>query len=249
MELMEAIDARISCRSYQDRPMDDALFARLKDYIAELNSESGLNFQLYGPREGGQPAIEMNDKMFAGPVYCYAALVAPDDAVSGEKVGYYGEKLVLFATQLGLGTCWVASTYDAASTRADVAEGERLWEVVPLGHATEKTPLKQRMIRSGIRKSDKKPAALVESDIPFDDLPVWLKAGIDAVIAGPSAVNGQPVVFSYRNGRVSADLPKYKRIIEYNDLGIAKLHFQIAASAHGVDGTWDWGVGGQFNFA
>ena len=59
------------------------------------NAESGLRFRLYGPRAEGQNAISMSAAMFAGPAYCYAALAAPADPLSGEKKGYYGEKLVL----------------------------------------------------------------------------------------------------------------------------------------------------------
>ncbi|MBO4365779.1 MAG: hypothetical protein J5804_05755 [Eggerthellaceae bacterium] len=248
MDLMEAIQKRYSCRAYADRPLHQEAYDKIARFIDELNEEAGLRFQLFGPREGGTSAIDMSDAMFTGTVPCYAALVAPDDPTSGDKVGYHGEKLVLFATQLGLDTCWVASTHDAKTVRVNLEPGDVLWDVIPIGFAMDKTPMKQQLIRAGLRKRDKKPQALVASEIPYDQLPEWFRAGIDSVILGPSAVNGQPVVFGYHDGCVTADLPHFKRKVEYNDLGIAKLHFQIAAAAHGVDGTWEWGLGGQFRY-
>ena len=246
MNAMEAIKRRISVRAYEDRPLSDADYADLEAYIAQLNAESGLHFQLYGPREGGAPAVKMSATMFAGSVHCYAALVAPDDARSGEMLGYYGEKLILHATSLGVGSCWVASTYDREDARAEIAAGERLWDIVPLGYAARKVPLKQRGIRAALRSHDKQPHELVACDCAFGELPEGVRAGIDAVIAGPSAINGQPVVFAWDGSSVSADLPDFKRDVQYNDLGIAKLHFQIAAAECGVAGEWEWGRGGRF---
>ena len=249
MDLIQAISTRYSCRAYERKLLDSETFDSLDAYIRELNDASGLRFQLYGPREGSTSAIDMSDAMFTGSVPCYAALVGPRDEIAGDKVGYFGEKLILHATQLGLNTCWVASTYDAETTRVDLQPGEVLWDVVPIGYAPAKTPMKQQIIRSGLRKRDKRPQQLVASDVPFDELPAWFQAAIDAVILGPSAVNGQPVVFGYHDGRVTANLPNIKREVEYNDLGIAKLHFEIAARACGVEGTWSWGCGGAFEYA
>lgn len=246
MEIREAIRQRISCRAYGNRMMDEALVRELEETIAQINQDSGLRFQLCGPYDSGEPAVSMSDKMFVGPVFCTAALVAQDTLDEGEKVGYYGERLVLRATQLGLGTCWVASTYDRSTLRLELEEGERLWDIIPLGYAADKTPLKQRTIRAGLRRLDKKPQDLIEADVPFDSLPEWIRQGIEAVILGPSAINGQPVVFTYKEGQLSAGLPRYKRDIEMNDLGIAKLHFELAAKEAGVTGSWEWGCGGRF---
>lgn len=261
--LFNAIPTRISVRAYDARPVEPEKIALLREYIARLNEESGLDFQLYG-EEGSTAktgAIDMSTKMFAAdPVNWYAALVAPDDELSGEKLGYYGEKLVLYATSLGLGTCWVASTYDKATTRVDLTGGDnmRLWDVIPLGYPAEKMPTKQKVIRTTLRKGDKKPAALYNSPLSFAQLPEWFRTCLNAVIAGPSAINGQPVVFDFipqddaaqaDGPQVFADIREYKRDIQLNDLGIAKLHFQLAAAAAGIDGTWEWGRGGEFKIS
>ena len=116
MDIMEAIAKRVSVRAYEDKDIEEEIIKELESYIGQLNEESGLSFQLYGPRQEGEQAFTMSPKMFSGPVYHYVALVGPETPEGGDKVGYYGEKLVLFATQLGLGTCWVAGTYDQAST-------------------------------------------------------------------------------------------------------------------------------------
>lgn len=66
----------------------------------------------------------MNERMFASSPTNYAALVSEKDPISAEELGYYGEKLALLATHLGLGTCWVASTYDRDTVRAEVEKAK-----------------------------------------------------------------------------------------------------------------------------
>lgn len=246
MNMMTAIEKRISCRAYAGRPLEADKFGALEALVQTLNAESGLRFQLYGPREEGQEAIAMSAAMFSGPVYCYAALVGPSDPLSGEKVGYYGERLVLEATALGLGTCWVASTYDQKTTRAELAEGEKLWDVIPIGYAAAKTPLKQKTIRAAIRAKSRKAEQMAESDAPWEELPEWFREGVRAVELGPSAVNRQPVVLRWNGGKITAGLRTTEYDLVYNDLGIAKLHFELAAAEKGVRGHWEDGVDGEF---
>lgn len=253
---LAAIESRISCRSYEDKPVEPWKVDDLRALLDTLNADSGCKFQLYGPRAEGQRAIDLSSQMFAGPVYLYAALVASHVAIGGESVGYFGEKLVLRATQLGLGTCWVAGTFNRKTTRAEIPDGCRLWDVIPIGYAASKTPMKQALIRKGLRRSTKEPQAIVRADRPYDELPAWIRAGVDAILKGPSAVNRQPVVLTCSSGtgrhyspdgwKISADVPDLKSDVQLNDLGIAKLHFELAAAGHGVVGTWEPGRGGLF---
>lgn len=243
----EAIQKRVSCRAYQDRRIDGATLKQMEEKVQELNRASGLHFQFYTTRNAGEPALKLSPAMFSGNVYHYAALVGGEDPLSAEKVGYYGQKLVLYATRLGLGTCWVAGTYDANSIQVELAQGEKVWDVVPMGYPLEKTPMKQKMIRSGIRARDRKLEQFVESETAFAALPEWLQKAVEAVRLGPSAVNQQPVNIVCRDGTVRAKLWKSGHGLEFNDLGIAKCQFEAGAAAHGVRGAWDFGDGGEFH--
>lgn len=245
----EPIRKRVSCRAYQDRPLEPALIASLQNKIQELNEASGLHFQLIVSDTPGKPAVKLLAAMFSGSPNVCAALVGGEDCISGEKVGYYGEKLVLYATSLGLGTCWVAGTFDRKSVRPDIAPGEKLWDVVPIGYALETVPARQKMIRKSIRSRDRKPEEFLESDLPLAQLPMWVQKGVEAVRLGPSAVNQQPVNIRFRNGTISARIWKKGHGLEYNDLGIAKCQFEAGAYAYGVTGHWDFGDGGVFHIS
>ena len=242
----EAVEKRISCRAYAAQPLDEATLQKLCSYVEELRQASGMPFQLC-TAPAGKAAVKLSGTMFSGTVSVCAALVGGDDPLSAEKVGYYGQDLVLYATRLGLGTCWVAGTFDRASVAVTIGDGEKLWDVIPIGYAAQKIPAKQKLIRASIRARDRALEAFVESDVPFSSLPEWVQRGVTAVRLGPSAVNQQPVNIVYQGGQVSARLWKKANDLVYNDLGIAKRQFEAGAVACGMNGQWDWGDGGEFH--
>lgn len=244
----EAIDARISCRAYTAEPLDQATLAELAELTARLSEESGLRLVLVGPDDGG-PELRLAARMFSGNVSSYVALIGPDDNASRERFGYVGEKLVLHATTLGLGSCWVAGTFDRNSVTVPLEAGEVIHDVIPIGHMPAKQPFAQRAIRAGLRKRDKRPEALYQGPTTLAEAPSWVRSGIAAVIKGPSAVNQQPVVFVQDDAGLRATLPTAKRDVAYTDLGIAKLHFELGAAAAGVQGMWQWGTEGLFQLS
>lgn len=245
MSLYDAIDARFSCRAYADQPLGQDTIDELRSYADELGKEGNLRFVVVGPAGGGA-SLKLSGRMFSGNVSTYVALIGPDDNETRERFGYFGEKLVLHATELGLGTCWVAGTFDRASVTVWREAGEVIHDVIPVGVKPAKQPLAQRTIRAGLRRRDKKPEALYQGPTSLAEAPDWVRSGIAAVLKGPSAVNQQPVVFVQDASGLRATLPRYKREVEYYDLGIAKLHFQLGAEAAGTAGSWGWGQEGVF---
>lgn len=243
MDIMQAIAERISCRAYDNRPIEAEKLDELAACIEEGNVAGDLHMVLVRPEDGGG-ALKLSKAMFAGQPSAYIALFAGEDECSRDRLGYFGEKVVLLAQQLGLGTCWVFGTYDQSSVSVAANKGEVLHGVIPVGYAAAKMPLRQRTVRAALRKRTKKPSEVYAG---YSAAPAWVRAGIDAVIAGPSAVNGQPWVFVDTPDGIAATLPQVKTSIEYTDLGIAKLHFQLGAASEGVEGTWTWGAGGVFS--
>ena len=219
MDIYEAMRARHSVRAYEQRELDGEAKAMLEEKIAELNAQSGLHIQLIT----GEP------KAFCGPmahygkfsgVTDYIAMIGKKDASLEEKCGYYGEKLVLFAQQLGLNTCWVAVTYRRIREAYRLDAGEKLCIVIAIGYGkTQGTPHKSKM-----------PSEVADMS---GDVPAWFKKGVEAALLAPTAVNQQKFYFPLVDGRVSAKAGRgfYSRI----DLGIAKCHFELGAGKQNFD--------------
>lgn len=115
MDIYEAMRARHSVRAYEQKEIEGEIKDMLEDKIAELNGRSGLHIQLITHESKAFDSPMAHYGKFSG-VTDYIAMIGKKDADLEEKCGYYGEKLVLLAQQLGLNTCWVAMTYSRIKT-------------------------------------------------------------------------------------------------------------------------------------
>ena len=110
MTLQEAIQTRHSVRAYKERPLADETVRVLVDKITELNQEGRLHMQLIlNEPKAFQGTLAKYGKFRHVNNYIVMAGKKSDDL--DERVGYYGEQLVLLAQTLGLNTCWVGLSY------------------------------------------------------------------------------------------------------------------------------------------
>lgn len=241
----EAIQNRISCRAFSDKPIENEVFEELKRKLEELSQKAELRFVPVNQAEAN-PKLKLSAAMFTGDFPAYVAFLGKDSPLDAEKIGFYGEEFVLAATKFGLGTCWVAGTYDKKTVPVSLKDGEKIWSVLPFGYPMEKMPTRQKLLRSGLRKRDKKIEQFIETNQDFQTLPDWLRTGLEGIKLGPSAVNRQPVVLTYRDGKITAKLQKITDNLLYCDLGIAKTQFLEAVKTKGISGEWQFGNHGEF---
>ncbi|QNO14032.1 nitroreductase family protein [Alkalicella caledoniensis] len=145
-----------------------------------------------------------------------------------EKAGHYGELLVLEATELNLGTCWVGGTFEKKNPIFKVADDETLVCVLTIGNVNEENTFKESIIYKLTLRKIKPLKDLYVSDA---ETPNWFIKGMEAVQKAPSAINRLPVKFEYKNGVVSASTPD-TMVYDLIDLGIAKVHFSLTVGGH-----------------
>ncbi len=220
MTLEEAIEARHSVRAYKEQPLAENVVKVLEEKIAVLNLEGKLHIQL----------IQNEPKAFLGTMakygkfrnvgnYIVMAGQKADDL--DERVGYYGEQLVLLAQTLGLNTCWVGLSYSKVSGTYELGEDEKIACYIAIGYGESQ----------GVGHKIK----TVEQVSNISNItPLWFKKGIEAALLAPTAVNQQKFSFEYigmRNNRHQVRAKKGFSMIGYTkmDLGIAKYHFEIGA--------------------
>lgn len=220
-EEIEAMKERHSVRQYEDRPLDQNAVAALQEEISACNREGGLHIQLVTNEPKAFDGFMAHYGKFSG-VRNYIAMIGKKGPDLEEKCGYYGERLVLKAQQLGLNTCWVAMTYSKIKTAFTVADGEKLCIVISLGYG--KT--------NGVPHKSKSVDAVTKAD---GALPAWFKAGAEAALLAPTAMNQQKFQFTLNGKHVSAKagFGFYTKI----DLGIAKYHFEVGAGKENF--KWD----------
>ena len=221
MDLQEAIAARHSVRTYEDRPMADSVRKSLLQCIETAAREGSLNIQLVENDPSAFTGFLAHYGKFRG-VRDYIVLAGKKAPDLDERVGYYGERIVLEAQRLGLNTCWVVLTYTRNAERIQLDEGERLRCVISIGYGT--TQGHGHRIKSYDRVASPK----------RDQVPDWFARGVDAALLAPTAINQQQFHFRLMpDGKVKARarIGFYTKI----DLGIVKYHFEIGAAPHKVD--------------
>lgn len=209
MDIMEVMRSRHSVRKFDNRPIEKETAELIREEIAKCNEESGFHFQLITDEPEAFQAGKPSYGEFKG---CrnYLAVIGP----KGREVdaGYYGERIVLKAQELGVNSCWVAMTYKKGKSQGVVGDGEKLYLVVAMGYGiTSGTPHKSKSI------SD-------VSDYKEGD-PEWYKNGIEAALLAPTAINQQKFRFERDNDKIICRTSGFGFYMK-TDLGIVKYHFE-----------------------
>ena len=116
MEIMESVKNRHSVRRYLKKEIPQEIREKLSAYILEINEMSNLNVQVIydDPSCFASPMAKYGKFLNADNYICMIGVKADD---LEEKCGYYGEKIVLKAQELGLNTCWAALTHGSQFTQ------------------------------------------------------------------------------------------------------------------------------------
>lgn len=213
MTLQEAIKIRHSVRRYIDKPIPTEIIEHLNTEIVECNREGSLNIQLLTEEPAAFKGFLANYGLLHG-VHNYIAMVGPESPDTDERVGWYGERLVLLAQTLGLNTCWVGGSYSRKKVAAVINECEKLVCVIAIGYG----------VNQGRSHRSKKLESLCTV---AGEMPAWFRSGMEAAMLAPTAINQQRFHFTLSSNAVSAQASAgpYSKV----DLGIVKYHFEIGA--------------------
>jgi len=219
MTLLEAVSARHSVRKYVDKELSAEIIAALQDKIAECNKVGNLNIQLVQNETRAFTGM-LSYGQFSG-VKNYLVMVGKKSKDLDERVGYYGEQLVLYAQTLGLNTCWVGLSYRKVPEAYNVGKDEKLVCMIALGYG--ETQGFSHKIKS-----------IEEVSNASDITPSWFKKGVEAALLAPTAVNQQRFSFEHVGVKNNCHQIRAKKgfsMIGYTkiDLGIVKYHFEIGA--------------------
>ena len=239
MTIRDAIDVRTSRRSYLEQDLTTSQLEKMNKLINQFNKIGGFKIQLVTNDGKAFKGFSRSYGMFKGVCHYFVFIADTSDLHADEKIGYYGQLLVLHATTLGLGTCWVGGTFSKSKTPVTLSNNERIACLITIGMTPEENTKKEKFIHKLTHRKSKTAEQMYHSDTA---VPKWFHDGMLAVTKAPSAMNQQPVCFTYQNKKTTAMLLPNKKHFVDMDLGIAKLHFEIGAGG----GTWNWGKEGRF---
>lgn len=215
MTIQEAIKARHSVRQFKNEPIASETVEELYAMIEKGNAESGLHMQLILDDPECFSTMLAHYGKFTN-VNNYVAIVGPKNLRDlDERGGYYGQRIVLAAQTMGLRTCWVGGTYGRGKCKADQAKNEKIVCVIAIGYGES----------DGVPHKSKPLSKLCA--VPEEKMPAWFKAGAEAALLAPTALNQQK--FSISLDGESAVIKAGMGIMTKIDLGIVKYNFEVAS--------------------
>ena len=258
----DLIRRRFSCRKYLPQPIPAQTQEQLRRFLELLPLGpfgSPMRFQLVAATEKDHSDLKgLGTYGFIRGATAFIAGAVKPAKMDMEDFGYSMEKAILFATDLGLGTCWLGGTF----TRSSFARGIRLqnYESIPAVTATGLMDDPEQARRGLIRRFARGQQRHLWETLFFKDkfgLPLPQdEAGdfaipLEMVRLAPSASNRQPWRI-VRNGDFwhfyLRRTPGYRegffqRLLRVADLqrmdmGIAMCHFELAARELGLPGEW-----------
>ena len=240
----ETIEKRKSVRTYDSRNLGLEDREKLLTYADTIENPFKIPTRIglvdlgesSEPRKLGTYGVIKGASAFLG-------IVVPQKPLSLETAGYAMEKLILYATQLSLGTCWLAGTLNREAFTKALKTGKDEWmpAITPVGYPAQNPSFHEKVMRNTMKASQRKGWEELFFHGSFDKPLTRVTAGeyaeiLDLLRLAPSATNAQPWRLLFKDGQIHFFAVMGKDAKEENppavqrvDLGIAACHFHLAA--------------------
>lgn len=242
MDYIKAIESRHSVRNYTEQPLTENQISVLREAIAEVSAPFGGKVKIMLARKADGTLFKPSTYGVIRGATDYLLMYLSDDLESRLSGGYALERVVLAATSMGLGTCWVGGTFSAGSFNhvSDIPAGLKLTIVCPVGIAAPKQGLLSRITSAIACSKSRKPMTQLffqdSTGTPLQPGNPYYEA-LEMMRLAPSSVNSQPwrAIVSADNSEVSFYATSLKPLNEI-DMGIGLCHFALAMQAKGKRG-------------
>jgi nitroreductase len=250
----ETIRMRISCRTYEDRLIDQEKKKELLDFCGTMNY--GLKGERIEYHLVEFSVEELKDKklsayrLFKNVRSLIVGVIDRSESYH-TSYGHAVEHVVLKATELGIGTCWAGYFDPYVIKDLKVNENQAIPAVILIGYAAEQQTLLEKIARFAIRASKRHHWNRLFFHGNFDNALSREEAGphreaLELLRLAPSAGNTQPWrIVKEKNQPTYHFLKKVvnpgyeKRKLHDIDIGIAMCHFELGAAKNGLEGHWE----------
>jgi nitroreductase len=249
MNIIETIQKRHSVRTYIGKALSKEHTAQIKDYISQLQAPFGVKarVELINVNSNGKP-MKLGTYGFIKGAYDYIVLIYEEAPFAETAAAYMFEQVILFCTDLGLGTCWLGGAFSRNDFKKQLQlkANETLRIVSPVGYAY--TGEKKRFLEKYIVRAEKNHASRKAFEELFFDknfnnpltentAGVFLKP-LKMLRLAPSASNKQ----EWRVLLEESTLHFYKKpypMFDSTDMGIALCHFELSCKELGIKGRYE----------
>lgn len=259
--IIEIIKNRKSIRTFSSKPIEEVTYKKINDYLADVKNLLGpfgklARIQIVPlTNNATKKGMKVGTYGFIKGPQAYLVGIMENEKIALLDFGYIFEKLVLYLTELNIGTCWLGGTFTRDSFEKEIIfnDKEFIPAVTPIGYAEDKRRMFEATLRFAVKADKKKSWEQLFYDTDFATPLRKEEAGkfavpLEMVRLGPSASNKQPwrLVLSEDKGTCHfylAHTPKYigNKLgyeIQRLDMGIAMCHFELASKELNYKGRW-----------
>jgi len=249
----QTVRTRSSVRTYEQRPLSDELKAQIRAYFSTLSNPFSVPVSFFLLETAAAPGGEkLGTYGVIKGADCFIGATVPNDALALEALGYSFEKLILYITTLGLGTCWLGGTFkrSAFASALEVKENELFPAISPVGYPLGKKRVTESVMRWMAKADQRKDWHSLFFFRDFSHPLSEAEAGdyafpLEMLRLAPSATNRQPwrVVLDFNALHFYREqVPGASRLpsldFTHVDLGIAACHLHLAALEKGLTGSF-----------
>ena len=253
MNIEQIIRKRYSVRTYEKKPVEAVVRQQVMEYAETVSNPFGPKVRFKWLDKGAPENGKLGTYGIIKGAGLYIGTAVPKDPHAMEALGYEMEKLVLYMTGLGLGTCWLGSTFNRSAfvEAMELAENELFTIVSPVGYPAEKKSLMEKIMRMGSKGDHRMGWKNLFFKNDFSTPLTEVEAGeyklpLEMVRLAPSAVNRQPWRIVMKDGAFHF-FEKHTREDEVPgeidmhriDVGIALCHFHMTAEEKGLKGHFE----------
>ncbi|EHQ90325.1 nitroreductase family protein [Desulfosporosinus youngiae] len=255
MPVTEIIRKRISIRTYSDQPLTLEINEKLSGFIQNSSGPFGssVRFKLIESdhaRKGSNARLGTYGVIRGASAYIVGVVKKAHRDL--EDLGYSLEKVILYATSLGLGTCWLGGTFKKSEFAKAI--GQKDYEILPcispIGYPSSRKSLIDSAMRFTAGSNNRKRWEELFFLRKFGQPLAEPEAGsyetpLEMIRLAPSASNKQPWRIVKDSNQIHFYLQHtkgYAKFLAYDlqrvDMGIAMCHFEMTAKELGIDGKW-----------
>jgi len=260
--IIETIKKRTSWRTYSPKSIQGLKREELEHFIKlkDISTPFSIKPLDYRFRILSIPEFDPNEKKKIGT---YGVIQGAQEFIVGaikssdldqENYGYLMELIILKATELELGTCWLGGFFNRSlfGEKINCTLNEVVPAITPIGYQKDRRA-REKFIRIIVKAKKRKPwedmyfKGNLENPLLNNDLGDY-SVLLEMVRLGPSAANRQPWriikerdenIFHFyiapQKGRMGQIYEMMTRI----DIGIAVCHFDLCAKELDVIGKWE----------
>ncbi|WP_308565409.1 nitroreductase family protein [Peptostreptococcus stomatis] len=251
INVKEVIKRRISNRTYEERSLTEEDKKKLLEFNSTLTNPFGVEVKVqYISKEKGADDVQLGTYGTIKGAKDFLAITVKDQPYAMEAIGYQFENLVLYATDMGIGTVWLAGTFKRKDfiNAIEIGEDDLFPCICPLGYPAQKQSFLEKITKASLGSKKRKDWDKLFFLDDFTKVLTKADAGIyedalEMLRLAPSATNSQPWAVvkegnkfhffcNYKN-TLNDDVKKIKHI----DIGIALSHFHQTAMSKGLNGS------------